>query len=96
LTTTMSTHDDPDAQVLDGNAIAGLLAEVFAGAELTGTQRGCGSCGQSHPIGRHRLYRSAGLVLRCPGCSDVAMTIVERDDRRDIRMSGQWSFSTAG
>jgi Family of unknown function (DUF6510) len=84
-----------DAHVLDGNAIAGLLAEVFDGAELTATRRGCGSCGQSHPIGRHRLYRGAGLVLRCPGCEDVALVIVERDDRREVQLTGRWTFTTA-
>jgi Family of unknown function (DUF6510) len=82
-----------NARALDGNAIAGLLTEIFA-AELTSTVRGCGSCGQSHPVGRHRLYRGAGLVLRCPGCDDVALTIVERGERHEVRMSGRWALST--
>jgi hypothetical protein len=82
-----------DALVLDGNAVAGLLAEIFGGAEMTGAVRGCGSCGQRHAVGKHRLYRGAGLVLRCPGCGDVALVVVERDTRREVQMSGQWTLS---
>jgi hypothetical protein len=86
---------DADALILDGNALAGVLAEVFNGAELTGALRGCGSCGQRHAIGEHRLYRGAGYVLRCPGCGDVALTVVESADRREVRFAGSWSLSTA-
>jgi Family of unknown function (DUF6510) len=82
-----------DAQVLDGNAVAGLLAEVFGGAEVTGAVRGCGSCGQEHAVGKHRLYRGAGFVLRCPGCGDVAMVVVDCGARREVRMSGRWALS---
>jgi hypothetical protein len=84
---------DDDALVLDGNAAAGLLAEVFGGAEVTGAVRGCGSCGQEHAVGKHRLYRGAGLVLRCPGCGDVALVVVERGTRREVRMRGSWALS---
>jgi hypothetical protein len=89
---------DPADLVLDGNAIAGVLAEVFAGAEMTTALRGCGSCGQHHAVGEHRLYRGAGWVLRCPGCGDVALTIaaIDGDGRREVRFAGQWSISEAG
>lgn len=86
---------DPDALVLDGNALAGVLAEVFGGNEMTTAVRGCGSCGQRHAIGEHRLYRGAGFVLRCPGCGDVALTVVEGDGRREVRFAGHWSISAA-
>jgi hypothetical protein len=86
----MSTAD-PDALTLDGNAIAGMLAEVFNGAEMTGASRACASCGQRHAIGEHRLYRGAGLVLRCPGCGDLGLLIVEGDGWREVRMWGAWA-----
>jgi hypothetical protein len=89
------TTDDADALVLDGNAIAGLLADVFHGAEMTGSVRYCATCGQRHPIGEHRLYRGAGYVLRCPGCSDVALTVVEGDGRREARFWGAWTVRMA-
>lgn len=74
---------------LDGNAIAGLLHELF-GAELTNSPRGCQSCGEVHPIGAHRLYRGAGLVLRCPGCGDVALRVATLRDRRVVHLDGAW------
>jgi predicted RNA-binding Zn-ribbon protein involved in translation (DUF1610 family) len=87
---TMAT-DEP--VVLDGNAIAGLLGELFGGSEMTAALRGCGSCGQSHAIGEHRLYHGAGLVLRCPGCGDVALVVVERKARREVQLVGRWSVA---
>ena len=58
----------------DGNQIAGLLQEVFV-AEVTDTMRMCESCHHETPIGAHRLYASAGYVLRCPNCGDIAAAI---------------------
>ena len=86
---------DPDRLVLDGNALAGPLASIFGGAEMTAAARGCGSCGQRHPLGEHRLYRGAGLVLRCPGCGDVALTVVADEARgvREVRFAGRWSVA---
>src|SRR3954454_24571177 len=92
----MSTSDQTDALVLDGNAIAGLLADVFGGAEVTAPVRGCGSCGQRHAIGEHRLYRGAGYVLRCPGCGDVALSVVDGDGWREVRLAGWWSVRVPG
>ena len=74
---------------LDGNAIAGLLVECL-GTELTDAPRRCQSCGRVHPIGAHRLYRGAGLVLRCPSCGDVAALIATLPDRHVLRLSGTW------
>jgi hypothetical protein len=82
---------DDDTLTLDGNALAGLLADVFGGAEVTTSLRACGSCGQHHPIGKHRAYRGPGWVLRCPGCGDVALTLIEADGHRAVRFSGTWS-----
>jgi uncharacterized Zn finger protein len=74
---------------LDGNAIAGLLSELLGG-ELTAMPRGCQSCGQVHPIGAHRLYRGAGLVLRCPACGDVAARVATLPDRYVLNLVGAW------
>ena len=43
----------------DGNAIGGMLAEVFV-AEVTAAGRVCQSCGLDSQIGAHRLYTSMG------------------------------------
>jgi hypothetical protein len=61
---------------LDGNAIAGLLWDVF-GAELTEARGTCGSCGAEGPVGETRVYdRAPGVVVRCPRCTSIVMVLV--------------------
>jgi hypothetical protein len=74
---------------LDGNAIAGLLQECF-GVELTDAPRRCQSCGNVNAVGAHRLYRGAGLVLRCPVCSDVAARVAILPDGHVVQLMGTW------
>jgi hypothetical protein len=74
---------------LDGNALAGLLGELL-GVEATDSPRGCHSCGAVNAIGAHRLYRGAGLVLRCPTCGDVALRLAELPDCHILRITGTW------
>jgi hypothetical protein len=76
----------------DGNEIGGILQEVFV-AEVTGALRVCQSCRQESPIGAHRLYHGAGLVLRCPGCGAVAAVVSVRPDRNVISLHGTWTLS---
>jgi len=75
---------------LDGNGVAGLLGEVF-GAEVTAVVRACGSCGTEAAVGAQRAYRGAGVVLRCPGCGDVAIRIAQLPDRNVVLVRGSWS-----
>jgi len=79
------------ASSLDGNAFAGLLAEVFC-SEMTAAQRRCQSCGARSALGAHRAYRGAGAVLRCPSCGEVAMRIVTLPDRHVVHLSGEWAL----
>jgi predicted RNA-binding Zn-ribbon protein involved in translation (DUF1610 family) len=74
---------------LDGNAIAGLLAQLL-GVEVTSAPRTCQSCGRTRAIGEHRLYRGAGLVLRCPACGDVAARIAMLESSCVVQLSGTW------
>jgi hypothetical protein len=78
-------------QHTDGNAIAGLLQEVFV-AEATAAQRRCQSCGEEHAVGAHRLYSGAGQVLRCPHCGDLAACITTLPDQHVITLHGSWTF----
>jgi hypothetical protein len=73
----------------DGNAVAGLLQEVFA-AEITAAIRVCDGCGEEHAIGAHRAYSGAGTVLRCPGCGAVAATVAELPGEIVVGFSGAW------
>ena len=78
----------------DGNGAAGVLRAVF-GAELTNEPRGCHSCGATNPVGAHRLFHGAGIVLRCPGCGDVAARIVQLPDRYVVTLAGTWRLQLA-
>jgi hypothetical protein len=76
----------------DGNAVAGMLQEIFV-AEITAARRTCESCGQEHPIGAHRAYSGAGMVLRCPGCGDVAALVSELPGEFVIGLRGAWRLT---
>jgi hypothetical protein len=69
-----------DELMLDGNAVAGLLQEVFA-ADMTSAIGSCARCGATEPVGATYVYRGAGIVLRCPHCDNTLAAIV-RDGRR--------------
>ena len=76
-----------DKLMLDGNAIAGLLREVFA-VEMTTATGTCGGCGAAGPVGAVHLYRGAGIVLRCPHCNNVLAKIAKNDSRAWIDLRG--------
>jgi hypothetical protein len=68
------------ALMLDGNALAGLLQEVFA-IEITASPTECANCGRVGEIGSLLAFtHSPGAVLRCPGCEQVMIRIVETPD----------------
>ena len=59
---------------LDGNAIGGLLLELF-GAELTAAPCVCASCGAREEMARLDVYVGAGIVVRCRHCESVMVRI---------------------
>ena len=69
-----------DKLMLDGNAVAGLLQEVFA-AEMTTAIGSCATCHATDPVGATHVYLGAGIVLRCPHC-DNTLAVIVRDERR--------------
>ena len=77
----------------DGNGIGGLLEEIFA-AEPTAAERICQSCRARHPTGAHRAYTSAGTVLRCPSCGDVAIRVTQLPGRQLVEFRGTWIFDS--
>ena len=73
---------------LDGNAIGGLLAEIF-NTEMTTAEGTCGGCGAVNAVGRVDVYVNApGTVVRCPACGQVLMRIVRGRGRYWIDLSG--------
>jgi hypothetical protein len=61
---------------LDGNAIAGLLYDVY-GEEMTGATTICAHCGAARPAAELRVYLQApGVVVRCPSCESLLLVLV--------------------
>jgi hypothetical protein len=73
---------------LDGNAIAGLLNEVF-GAEMTNAIGMCVGCGAAGPVAEFVVYlRAPGTVVRCRNCGRVLMVFVKVRDRNCVDLRG--------
>ena len=74
--------------LLDGNAIGGLLHELF-GAELTADPCTCAGCGASEEMARLDVYVHApGVVIRCRHCEAVIICVVRGPTRTWIDLSG--------
>jgi hypothetical protein len=72
----MSVLEPADSGVLDGNAIGGLLIEVF-GTEMTTAVAACGSCGTAAAVAQLAVYQTdMGTVVRCRACGAVLMVFV--------------------
>jgi hypothetical protein len=64
------------ALMLDGNAVGGLLEEVF-GREMTSSRCQCAHCGAVAALATLLAFTQApGVVLRCPGCKEVIVRMV--------------------
>jgi Family of unknown function (DUF6510) len=84
-----------EALTLDGNAVAGLLLEVF-GTEMTTAHGVCAGCGASDQLGAVRVYRAAGYVLRCPHCEAVLAKLVTDGERAWLDLRGLRSLQLGG
>jgi Family of unknown function (DUF6510) len=83
-------------EALDGNAIGGLLIDVF-GAEMTAARTTCATCGASRPVAELVVYRRApGAVVRCRTCGGVLMVLVTRNHITGVDLSGLASLSQPG
>jgi hypothetical protein len=79
--------DDRDLR-LDGNAVAGMLAEALA-AEPTTDLANCAGCGASNQLGALLAYvHGMGAVLRCPGCESVMLRIGRGPGRLVLDLRG--------
>ena len=76
-----------DELMLDGNAVAGMLSEVFA-VEMTTATMTCGNCSIAGPVGAAHVFRGAGIVLRCPHCDYALVKIVEDGTRMWMDFDG--------
>ncbi|MFJ5212353.1 DUF6510 family protein [Streptomyces nigra] len=73
---------------VDGNALAGPLATVFAMDMSTATSQ-CAHCGRSGPLaGMHVYAQAPGLVARCQDCGHVMIRLVSTEGRSWLDMRG--------
>jgi hypothetical protein len=74
--------------VLDGNAAAGLLREVFA-SDVTTAHIQCDACGSVEPVGSASAYAARmGVVLRCANCAGILLRAVHTPHGRWFEMRG--------
>lgn len=79
---------------LDGNAVAGLLGELFAAEATTAVLR-CAHCGAEGAVATVHVYaHGPGTVLRCPGCEEVVMRFarIRGELVADLRGIGRLAF----
>jgi Family of unknown function (DUF6510) len=75
-------------ETLDGNAIGGMLYQVF-GREMTMAQAKCGRCGARGPLAECEVYlRGPGVVVRCRVCHDIVMVLVEVREMTCVDLGG--------
>ncbi|WBQ08396.1 DUF6510 family protein [Kribbella sp. CA-293567] len=81
-----------DDLAVDGNALAGRLAEIFAD-DMTSAFVTCESCGSSKPLAHHRAYvRGPGAVLRCADCWSILGRLVRTPDAYWLDLRGAASL----
>ena len=74
--------------MLDGNAAAGPLQELFV-PEITIAQIQCGTCGSMSAIGALHLHAAPmGIILRCTHCASIVMRSVQTPHGRWLEMAG--------
>jgi Family of unknown function (DUF6510) len=74
--------------VLDGNAAAGLLQEIFV-QDITNAQMQCEACGSTAAVGALRLHGTPmGAVLRCAHCDGILMRAVHTPHGHWLEMKG--------
>jgi hypothetical protein len=77
-----------DERRLDGNAIGGMMLELF-GVEMTTVTEVCRTCGTADLFARTEVYMDApGTVVRCAHCKSVLMRVVRGPDRTWLDLSG--------
>jgi hypothetical protein len=81
-------------EALDGNAIAGLLAQVF-GHEMTTATGACAHCAASGLLAEQMVYnRAPGTVVRCRSCAGVLMVLVEARGVQCVDLRGLVTLET--
>ena len=79
---------------LDGNAIGGLLHEVF-GTEMTAAMGTCATCGAVAPVAEFVVYnRAPGTVARCRTCASLLIVIISARGMNCVDLRGLAALGT--
>lgn len=71
----VDTVDMNTRLMMDGNAAAGMLYDVFS-REMTASECECASCGRIGDVGTLLAFmHGPGVILRCPACGNVCLRI---------------------
>lgn len=74
--------------VLDANAAAGLLREIFV-LDATAAQIQCAACDSTAAVGSLRLYAAPmGAILRCTHCDGILMRAAHTPHGRWLDIGG--------
>lgn len=86
---------ESDSMRVDGNAIAGVLGEVFV-QDVTTARIACGGCGEVEPVGAEHAYTQApGIVMRCCHCDGVLLVVARIGERYRLNLGGSRSLEFA-
>jgi predicted RNA-binding Zn-ribbon protein involved in translation (DUF1610 family) len=83
-----------NGSMLDGNAAAGRLADVFV-FDITTARSTCAGCGATTMLAEHRAYLDApGTILRCPSCGQAIVRLSQTPGRTwlDMRGAALWEI----
>ena len=77
-----------DEQRLDGNAIGGLLGEIFP-FEMTTAQVTCANCGALWRVGQTMVYtHDMGTIVRCSTCDNALIRVAHAPGRYWLDLRG--------
>ncbi|MDQ3923193.1 MAG: DUF6510 family protein [Actinomycetota bacterium] len=77
-----------DEHRLDGNAVGGLLGEIFP-FEMTTTQVTCTKCGTLSRVGQTMVYgHEMGTIVRCARCDNALIRVGRGPGRYWLDMRG--------
>ncbi len=85
----------PNAHIVDGNAVAGVLG-TLGERDASELVVECGGCGATALLGAWVVEADeAAFIVRCRACSHTLCTILHDGDRVTVRVAGPCSIRTA-
>lgn len=80
--------EEPRVTIVDGNALAGMLAPVFAG-DATSLVVHCRHCGASAALATLVVeLDDAAAIARCRGCTHTLLTVLDPHGEVSVVLQG--------